>query len=113
VQVYNATRGKSLAHNVILADSFFTRLKGLLGRKDLPRGWCMLIKPCSSVHTMFMAFPIDILFLDGSSRVVALYKSLPPFRLSRIVNQSRMVIELPPETVALTDTTTGDLIEFR
>ncbi|HBV98138.1 MAG: hypothetical protein JL50_00475 [Peptococcaceae bacterium BICA1-7] len=113
MQIYNATRGKSLAHNSLLADSFFSRLVGLLGKKNLPRGWCLVIRPCSSVHTMFMAFPIDILFLDCSKRVAALHHSLPPFRLSRIIRQSRMVIEFPPGTLALTGTAAGDLIEFR
>lgn len=112
MQVYNATRRKYLARNLILADSFLTRLKGLLGKKELSPGWCMLIKPCSSVHTMFMAFPIDIIFLDDSHRILALYSSLPPFRFSRIVMKSRMVIEFPPGTLAPTQTTTGDQIEF-
>lgn len=112
MQVYNTTRGTSLAQSVILADSFFTRAKGLLGKKNLPRGWCLLIKPCNSVHTMFMAFPIDILFLDDNGRAVAMYDSLPPFRLSRIIRQSRMVIELPPGTLALTNTSAGDIIKF-
>lgn len=110
--VYNATRSAHLAPKVMLADNFLTRLKGLLGKKELPRGWCLIIKPCRSVHTMFMAFPIDLLFLDKSNRVVAIYNGMPPFRVSRVVNKACLVMEFPSGTLAATGTATGDVIEY-
>ncbi|MCL6477979.1 MAG: DUF192 domain-containing protein [Peptococcaceae bacterium] len=108
----NQTRNICLAQTVIMADTFFTRLKGLLGRSGLPRGHCLVLKPCRSVHTMFMRFSIDLLFVDRSSRVVGLIGNLPPFRFSGTVKESCLVIELPAGTLASTGTSAGDTVLF-
>lgn len=77
------------------ADNFFTRLKGLIGCKPLQEGQGLLISPCQQVHTHFMAYPIDILFLDREYRVVHTIESLMPWRFSRYVRVASHVLELP------------------
>lgn len=110
MQVVNQTRNTLLAHRVIMADNFFSRLKGLIGRPGLPPGWCLVIDPCNSVHTIFMRFGIDLLFVDRSGKAVRLVENLPPFRFTPVVRGSRLVIEFPSGTLARTGTLAGDTI---
>lgn len=112
MKVYNATKKQCLAHTVIMADTFFARLAGLLGRSGLPAGWCMVLKPCSSIHTMFMRFPLDVLFLDEHSCVSAVIRDMPPYRFSGTVKGSRVVMEFPAGSLAQTGTVPGDIIEI-
>jgi uncharacterized protein len=77
----------------VVADSFLTRLRGLLGRRELPPDEGLLINPCSSVHTWFMRFPIDVVFLDRDLRVVRVAADVRPFRL-RWGRGARQVLEL-------------------
>jgi uncharacterized protein len=65
-----------------VADGFLSRLRGLLGRKELPRGHGLLIKPSWSVHTWFMRFPIDVLFLDRELEVLKIRKHMRPWRMA-------------------------------
>lgn len=106
----NKNRNTCLAHTVTIADTFFTRLKGLLGKAGLPGGHCLILKPCRSVHTMFMKFPIDLLFLDKDNRVVGIISNLTPFKMTGIIKGSRLAVELPAGTIASTGTVTGDTV---
>ena len=63
-----------------VADSPLPRLKGLLGRSGLDGGEGLLIRPTSAVHTWFMRFPIDVVFLDGELRVLRIVSGLKPWR---------------------------------
>jgi uncharacterized membrane protein (UPF0127 family) len=65
MQLINITNGAVLADVVQLADNFMTRLKGLLGRTGLKSDEALIIQPCKSVHTCFMRFPIDVIFLNN------------------------------------------------
>ena len=65
-----------------IADTFVARLRGLLGRRELPRGECLLIRPAGSIHTFAMRFPIDVLFLDRELRVLAVSSDVRPWRLA-------------------------------
>ncbi len=65
-----------------IADNFFSRMRGLLGRRQLPDDECLLIRPAGSIHTFFMRFPIDALFLDRELRVLAVSNDLKPWRVA-------------------------------
>ena len=108
----NLRTGKELATNVRVADNIFTRMKGLLGKKELPKGAALWIKPCFSVHTFFMKFPIDVIFLNKNHLVIAAITDLYPNRLTRIYPQSFGVLELPSGTIAATNTEVGDEIKI-
>lgn len=84
-----------LAEKAEKADSFWTRARGLLGRKHLEPGQGMWIVPCSMIHTCFMAFEIDALFLDRELRVLRIAQSLKPWRISPWVIGAHSVLELP------------------
>jgi uncharacterized membrane protein (UPF0127 family) len=113
VRIANATRGSELAGDVRVARSFWTRLVGLLGRSSLPDGEGLLIEPCSSVHTAFMRFSIDVVYVDKSQRVVKAVRRLRPFRMSAVLRGGHAVIELPPGTIERTGTAPGDQLSYQ
>jgi hypothetical protein len=101
-----------VAEEVERAVSFAARLRGLLGRSQLPEGRALAIEPCSSVHTFFMRFPIDVVFLDREGRVLRAVHSLKPWRATRIVPRAALVVELPAGTLARTAVGQGDRLAF-
>ncbi len=111
-QVKNATRNTLLATEAEAADSFMTRLKGLMGVTDFPMGRGLHIVPCTSIHTFFMRLPIDALFLDRELVVVDVYHALKPWRMSRFHPGARSVLELPAGTALSSGTAAGDRLVF-
>ncbi len=88
------------------------RLRGLLGRPPLIAGQALLIDPCPSVHTLGMAYPLDLVFLDPHYRVLKLVSRLSPLRWSGCPG-ARATLELSPgalETLALSK---GDTLQWR
>jgi len=110
MKAYNLRTGKELSNNVVLADSILKRMKGLLGKGTMPTGEALFIKPCISIHTFFMRFPIDALFLDKENRVIATIKNLHPNRITRLYPKAASVLELPVGIIEKTDTGVGDEI---
>jgi uncharacterized membrane protein (UPF0127 family) len=76
-----------------VADHAVARMRGLLGRSDLPRGEGILLRPAGSIHTFFMRFPIDVVFLDADDRVLEVVPQLAPWRAAG-VKGARSVLEL-------------------
>ena len=85
--------GRVVAETVTVADSTMRRLRGLLGKGDLPSGQGILLRPAWSIHTAFMRFPIDVVFLDADQVVVKIVPSLPPFKTASC-RGAREVVEL-------------------
>jgi uncharacterized protein len=85
--------GRTVCVRARVADSFGSRLRGLLGAPALPAGEALLIRRTSSVHTHFMRFPIDVVFRDGDGRVLSIVPNLRPWRFARSPGASD-VIEL-------------------
>jgi len=112
MRIVNKTKNTVLAVNAVLADTPFTRIKGLLGKKALKEGEALIIKPGNSIHTFFMYFPIDVLFLDKNNRVIAAIASLKPFRFSPVYFRAIFVLELPADTIQSTSTQKDDTISF-
>ena len=110
-EVANRTRGTKLATQLEVADSAARRSKGLLGRTGLEPGQGLWIVPCESVHTFFMKFPIDLVYLDRKNRVKKARSSVGPWRLSACLS-AHSIIELPAGTILSTQTRVGDEIEF-
>jgi uncharacterized membrane protein (UPF0127 family) len=108
--IINKTNNKIIANTVYLADTPFKRMKGLLGRSNLKALEAMVIKPCNSIHTFFMRFAIDVLFVNKEDKVVKCIANMPVFRLSPIYLSSRFVVELPAGTIQATNTIEGDQI---
>jgi hypothetical protein len=111
LRVANITRGTVLATRLEVADSGPKRNKGLLGRKGLADGEGLWITPCESVHTFFMQFPIDLVYLDRKNRVRKLCNSVPAWRIS-VCLSAHSILELPSGTIRNTQTQSGDTLEF-
>ena len=99
--------GSIVCERCVLADTALTRMKGLLGRRDLPRGEGILLKPASSVHMAFMRFPIDAVFLDRDLRVVKIAADLRPWRAAG-ARGAKSVLEIPADEAARRGLTVGD-----
>lgn len=110
---YNVTRDQCLIERGRVADGFWTRLRGLIGHRPLEAGEGLMIKPCNSVHTFFMGFPIDVVYVCDAGEVVGLAPELAPYRMGPIVREARLVLELPAGTIADTGTQIGDEMEIR
>lgn len=104
--------GQILLPRVALADSFWTRLRGLLGRQQLARDEGLLIRPCNSVHTLGMRFSIGVVFLDGEGQIVHLMPELRPNRLSPLIRRARQVLELHPDTLQQHPLAVGQFLRF-
>ena len=111
-RVVNRTRDTVLAERCDKAAPF-RRGIGLMGRASLPSGGGLIIQPCNSVVSFFMRFSIDVLFLDEKGKVLYLLKPLVPWRTSKIVRGSKLVVELPSGTIDHSQTEIGDLVEIQ
>jgi len=110
-RVVNLTRGTVLAERVEVADRGAKRRKGLLGRDGLEQGEGLWIVPCESVHTFFMRFPIDLVYLDRKKRVRKVRSHVMPWRLTACLS-AHSVIELRAGAVRATKTQPGDTLRF-
>jgi uncharacterized membrane protein (UPF0127 family) len=97
-----------VAGQVRKAGSFWARLVGLMGRRGLEEGEGLLLTPCSSVQTLFMRFPIDVIFLDREARVVKVASALGPFRLALGGRGARDALEVAAGTAVRSGTAVGD-----
>lgn len=112
MRVRNLRCGLWLAEEVKVARSFLTKFQGLMGRGELAPGHGLLLSPCRSIHSFFMRFPFDAVFLDDERQVLYLMPAMPPFRVSPIVWKAWGVLELPAGTIIATGTRIGDRLEF-
>ncbi|MBF0620034.1 MAG: DUF192 domain-containing protein [Candidatus Omnitrophica bacterium] len=112
MKILNSTRHVVLAEQAVLADSFWPRLKGLLGRQEMGISEGLVITRCQSIHMFFMRFPIDIIFVDAKDVVVGIVQNIQPFQLSPVFWKADKAIELPGGVIARTRTAEGDRITF-
>jgi uncharacterized membrane protein (UPF0127 family) len=113
-QAFNQTRQAYLATALAIANTHWTRLRGLLGLRsnDFRNGSGLWIVPCHGVHTLGMAFPIDVVYLDDAMTVIHVQGDLRPWRFAPVRTQAASVLELPRRTAAETRTAVGDKIQI-
>jgi uncharacterized membrane protein (UPF0127 family) len=112
MKLRNLDKDCLLADDLRVANTFFSRLKGLLGTASLPPGGGLLIQPCNSVHMFGMRYAIDVLFLDASEAVIRVCHSLRPNQMA-YCRQAASVVELPAGTAEATGTAAGHRLEFQ
>lgn len=112
-QAMNATRQTVIATDVRMADNYFTRLAGLMGKPGLPPQTGLWIVPCNDIHSCFMRFEFDAIFVDKHNTVLYLIERMKPWRISKMVKGGRAVLELPGGTIEATGTQVGDQIELK
>jgi uncharacterized membrane protein (UPF0127 family) len=110
--IVNRPRGVVIADRVEVATSFWARGKGLLGRRSLPQGFALAIKPCNGIHMFVMAIPLDVAHIDREGRVVQILHAIKRWRPGPIVLKSAWVIELPAGTAHTTGMQISDRVEL-
>jgi uncharacterized membrane protein (UPF0127 family) len=105
-------RGRVVCERCAVADNPLTRLRGLLGRSELPAGEGLLLRPSPSIHTWFMRFPIDVVFLDGELRVLAVRHRVRPWRMAGR-RGARAVLELAAGEASRLDIPAGSRLSLR
>lgn len=108
LRVTNLTRNATLVTHGRVANSIWTRFKGLIGVRELAPGDGLAIVPCNGVHCLFMSIPIDVLYVSADHRVVALDREMRPWTIGGFHRGAHYVIELPAGTIAATGTAVGD-----
>jgi uncharacterized protein len=106
-RIVNSRTGQVLADSALMADSPLLRMKGLLGRASLTVGEAIILQPASSIHTHFMRFTIDVIYLNRELEVVKVVRALKPFRFSA-ARRSHTVIELAENATDAMDLRAGD-----
>ena len=103
----NLSRGTIVCQHVVIADSARRRMRGLLGRNSMPSGEGILLQPAPSIHTAFMRFRIDAVFLDSTLKVKKVVEDLPPWRMASAHNAST-VLEMAAGEVHRREISVGD-----
>jgi len=111
IRVRNDTRNTLLVTAADVADTSAKRRRGLVPRERLEPGEGLWIVPCESVHTFFMKFAIDLIYLDKRKRVRKVCHAVRPWRISACL-AAHSVLELPAGTAAASGTQAGDRLVF-
>jgi hypothetical protein len=102
--------GEVIASNMKIATTMFERMKGLMFSEDLPDCDAFLIKPCNSIHTFFMLYSIDVLFLDAEFKVVKSIRNIKPWRMTWLYFNSSQVLEMKAGSLNV-ELSVGDKLE--
>lgn len=110
MQIINKTKNTLVSDNAVMADSILSRMKGLLGRPGLNKGEALILDPCNSIHTFFMRFTIDVLFVDKQGKVIKACKNIKPYRITPIYLKSSFAVELPAGAITSSNTAEYDIV---
>ncbi len=112
MKIVNRTRDVELADRAWVAMTARARMKGLLGRDGLEPGQALYISPCTSIHSFFMRFVFDAVFIAADGTALHLIPRMKKWRMSKIVPRAAGVIELPAGVLEESGTVKGDRIVF-
>ncbi len=112
MQIFNETKQTSLAEQAFLADTAFSRLKGLLGRDNIGSQEALVITQCRSIHMFFMRFAIDVVFIDRKNIVIGVVENIRPFQMSPYFFRASAAVELPVGKIQASRTKKGDLLKL-
>jgi len=107
-RVLNETKGTVVAEQARIADGFWSRFWGLMGKGSLPEGQGLLLKPSNSIHTAFMRFAIDVVFVDREMKVVKVAPEMRPFRVALAFGGAHSALELPAGAASQAQIAPGD-----
>lgn len=102
----------TISEDVMVANSFFKRFKGLMFSKELPEDKALYIIPCSEIHTFNMKYSIDVLYLDKNNNIIYLDENMKPGKIGRHVKNGSSIIEIPSGKVKNKGIKIGQTILF-
>lgn len=108
--IVNVTRRTVICDDATIADRVLSRVRGLLGRTEMRRGEGLLLSPAPSIHTAFMRFPIDAIFLNRELRVIKLVPSMKPWRAAA-ARDAHAVLELEAGAISRRGVRVGDELQ--
>ena len=112
MKILNKTTNQVISDNAKTADTFISRLVGLLNRASLNPGEALLITHCHSIHMFFMRFPIDVIFINDENNVVGLIKGIKPFQMSPFFLKASCAIETPIGVIDQSKTAIGHWLKL-
>lgn len=113
VSVVNLTKGSAVLREAGVAETFWARFKGLMLTENLPERTGLILEPCSSIHMLFMRYPIDVIFTDYVGVVVKVEKRVMPWRMAVLAGgRAARAIECPEGTIESSGTEVGDILAF-
>ena len=110
IKLINMKSNLVVCKKVKTANDFFARLKGLMFSRDLPDCDGLLITSCNSIHTFFMNYSLDIIFLDRNLKVIKILRNFKPWKMSWIYFRASQVLEMKAGSLNL-ELTEGDMLE--
>ena len=113
VQLFQEDSKLLVLFSIKVAESFFSKLTGLIFKKNLNSGEGLLVENCNSIHTFWMRFPIDVLFLDANNRVIYIVKDLKPFRVTPLIRGAIKVLEIKSGEVSRLGLNVGNILRFK
>jgi len=112
LKIVNQTRDRLLADKARVTRTVKERMRGLLGRNGLDAGEALYISPCTSIHSFFMRFVFDAVFVGRDGTVLHMISRMKKWRMSKIVPQAAGVVELAEGVLEETGTRKGDILVF-
>ncbi len=106
------TNNTVIAQNLVEAKSFFKRLKGLMFTKNLSPQSALYINPCKGIHTYFMNYNIDVLYLDINNKILAIDENMEPKKIGKLQKKAVSVIELSNGRIKATKTQIGQVVKI-
>ncbi|MDP8566392.1 DUF192 domain-containing protein [Methylophilus aquaticus] len=110
-QVIHESTQSVLVTDLKRADSFFKRLIGLMFTRELAQSHGLLISPCQQIHTQFMHYAVDVMFLDANNKVLHIERAMKPWRFSKFHKQAKHVLEVNAGAASMVSA--GDTLHFQ
>ena len=108
--LYNVTKQIMVVDNLKVARTFKQRLLGLMWKSRLNSSEGLMLLGCNAIHTCFMRFAIDVVFMDIDHRVICIKEKIKPWRQSGFVRKAYIALELPEGTVDRKNISLGDIL---
>lgn len=105
-------RNATFLGQVYVAEKSGTRIRGLLGTKELPSFRGLLIRPCRQVHTLGMRYPLSVWFINRQNEIIKIVDILPPWRVSPYIANASFVLEFPANWAGITRSEEGDALRL-
>ena len=112
MKLINKASNIIISENVVVANTFLKRFKGLMFSKELPDENALYIMPCNEIHTFNMKYSIDVLYLDKNNKILAINEDMKPGRIGKHVKKAVSVVELPNGKIKKKKIEVGQTVEF-
>lgn len=112
MKLINKETNTIISLNLQIADTYFKRLKGLMFTKELSAQNSLQIIPCKEIHTFFMNYNIDVLYLDSNNKIISIDENLKPCKIGKLVINAKYIIELPDGKIKENDIKVGQTVSF-